>query len=311
MVETGRTIPRVVELCVKTIEARGLSTAGIYRVSGHMSSIQNLKKAFNEGSDVERLIEKEPDINTVAALLKLYFRELREPLMLFDFYPSFIAAAGKHVIHHFFFLSSGHEKKSKHRSQQANLNMIFLIDIEDYNEKLYTIKSLVHSLPEPNFSTLQYLMMHLGHVQDEYQTTKMDSANLAICFAPNLLRQEVDDLTSIINTGKQSSIVDTLIEQREWVFDPYPEDDEEDEEGQGEKEDEPTHHEQDVFVQYETQESVSDEANVFDRALADSEEGHVAREQHPQHQAAIPSASVSHTYPTPPERVMSPPHQPS
>ncbi|KAG0343099.1 Rho GTPase-activating protein 21 [Podila horticola] len=277
VVETGRTIPRVVELCVKTIEARGLSTAGIYRVSGHMSSIQNLKKAFNEGSDVGRLIEKEPDINTVAALLKLYFRELREPLMLFDFYPSFIAAA----------------------------------DIEDYNEKLYTIKSLVHSLPEPNFSTLQYLMMHLGHVQDEYQTTKMDSANLAICFAPNLLRQEVDDLTSIINTGKQSSIVDTLIEQREWVFDPYPEDDEEDEEGQGEKEDEPTHHEQDVFVQYETQETVSDGANVFDRALVDSEEGHVAREQHPQHQAAIPSASVSHTYPTPPERVMSPPHQPS
>jgi hypothetical protein len=55
----------------------------------------------------------------------------------------------------------------------------------------------------------------------------MDSANLAICFAPNLLRQEVDDLTSIINTGKQSSIIDTLIEQQEWVFNPYPEEDDE------------------------------------------------------------------------------------
>ncbi|KAF8985957.1 hypothetical protein BGZ46_000043 [Entomortierella lignicola] len=192
-VEPGRTIPKVVELCIKTIEARGLSTAGIYRVSGHMASIQNLKKSFNEGLDVDKLIEKEPDVNTIAALLKLYFRELREPLMLFDFYPSFIAAA----------------------------------DINEYNEKLYTIKSLVHSLPEANFNTLKYLMMHLGHVQDHYQTTKMDSANLAICFAPNLLRQEVDDLASIINTGKQSSIVDTLIEQREWIFDPYPDDDDE------------------------------------------------------------------------------------
>ncbi|KAG0263657.1 Rho GTPase-activating protein 21 [Mortierella polycephala] len=192
-VEPGRTIPMVVELCVKTIEARGLSTAGIYRVSGHMGSIQNMKRAFNEGSNVEKLVDKEHDVNTIAALLKLYFRELREPVMPFDFYPSFIAAAG----------------------------------IEDYNEKLYTIKSLVHSLPEPNFNTLQYLMMHLGHVQDQYHTTKMDSANLAICFAPNLLRQEVDDLTSIINTGKQSSIIDTLIEQREWIFDPYPEEDEE------------------------------------------------------------------------------------
>ncbi|KAG0093592.1 Rho GTPase-activating protein 21 [Podila epicladia] len=277
VVEPGRTIPNVVELCVKTIEARGLSTAGIYRVSGHMSSIQNLKRAFNEGSDVEKLIEKEPDINTIAALLKLYFRELREPLMLFDFYPSFIAAA----------------------------------DIEDYNEKLYTIKSLVHSLPEPNFSTLQYLMTHLGHIQDQYQTTKMDSANLAICFAPNLLRQEVDDLTSIINTGKQSSIVDTLIEQREWVFDPYPEEDEEDEQGgQGEKEDGVTHHDQDVFVQYETR-ATGDEANVFDRAL-DTEEGHFAQEQHaqPLHATSVP-AGDSHTYLTPPERAMSPPHQPS
>ncbi|KAG0349616.1 Rho GTPase-activating protein 12 [Podila humilis] len=194
-VEPGMSIPRVVELCVESIEARGLSTAGIYRVSGHMSSIQNLKRAFNEGQDVERLIAKEPDVNNIAALLKLYFRELKEPLMLFDFYPSFISAA----------------------------------DIEDYNEKLYTIKSLVHSLPAPNFDTLQYLMMHLGRIQGQYQTTKMDSANLAICFAPNLLRQEVDDLTSIINTGKQSSIVDTLIEQREWVFDPYPEDEDEEE----------------------------------------------------------------------------------
>ncbi|KAF9354553.1 Rho GTPase-activating protein 21 [Mortierella sp. AD094] len=218
-VEPGRTIPKVVELCIKTIEARGLSTAGIYRVSGHMASIQNLKKAFNEGSDVDKLIEKEPDVNTIAALLKLYFRELREPLMLFDFYPSFIAAA----------------------------------DISEYNEKLYTIKSLVHSLPEPNFSTLQYLMMHLGRVQDQYQTTKMDSANLAICFAPNLLRQEVDDLTSIINTGKQSSIVDTLIEQREWIFDPYPEDDEGDEaqEGDGDAKLE--------YQQYEHQQSEYDQ----------------------------------------------------
>ncbi|KAF9579982.1 hypothetical protein BGW38_003543, partial [Lunasporangiospora selenospora] len=210
-IEEGRTVPMVVELCIKTIEARGLSTPGIYRVSGHMSSIQNLKRVFNnitDGTDpatVEQLVDNEPDINTIAALLKLYFRELREPLIMFDFYPSFIVAA----------------------------------EIPDYNEKLYTIKSLVHALPEANFNTLNYLMKHLGRVQDQYATTKMDSANLAICFAPNLLRQEVDDLTSIINTGKQSSIIDTMIEQQEWIFDPYPDDDEEEEEEEavGENED--------------------------------------------------------------------------
>jgi len=95
VVEAGRTVPLIVELCVKAIEARGLMTAGIYRISGQMASIQKMKRAFNEGVDVEQLIEKEPDINTIAALLKLYFRELREPLMVYDFYPLFIAAAGK------------------------------------------------------------------------------------------------------------------------------------------------------------------------------------------------------------------------
>lgn len=209
----------------------------------------------------------------------------------------------------FSFFFSPLDQKSEHDPlPTSHLNFL---DIEDYNEKLYTIKSLVHSLPEPNFSTLQYLMTHLGHIQDQYQTTKMDSANLAICFAPNLLRQEVDDLTSIINTGKQSSIIDTLIEQREWVFDPYPEDDEEEEEvegGQGERDSEPEQHhqEQDVFVQYETQDE--EDVNVFDRALASTEEG-LSREQQPP-QATPPVASVSHTYPTPPQRVMSP-HQPS
>lgn len=207
-----------------------------------------------------------------------------------------------------FFFPPLYQKSEHNPLPISHLNFL---DIEDYNEKLYTIKSLVHSLPEPNFSTLQYLMMHLGHVQDQYQTTKMDSANLAICFAPNLLRQEVDDLTSIINTGKQSSIVDTLIEQREWVFDPYPEDDEEEEEegggGQGDKENAPEQHhqEQDVFVQYETQDE--EDVNVFERALASTEEG-LSREQQPPQ--APPVASVAHTYPTPPERVMSP-HQPS
>ena len=78
--------------------------------------------------------------------------------------------------------------------------------------------------------------MHLGRVQDQYEATKMDSANLALVFAPNLLRQEVDDISSIINTGKQSSIIDTLIEQREWVFDPYPVEDDEEEEDEEEEE---------------------------------------------------------------------------
>ncbi|KAF9422288.1 hypothetical protein BGZ94_008614 [Podila epigama] len=294
VVEAGRTVPKVVELCVKTIEARGLSTPGIYRVSGHMSSIQNLKRAFNEGLDVDKLVAKEPDVNTIAALLKLYFRELHEPLMLFDFYPSFIAAA----------------------------------DIEEYNEKLYTIKSLVHALPEPNFNTLQYLMNHLGHVQDQYSTTKMDSANLAICFAPNLLRQQVDDLTSIINTGKQSSIVDTLIEQREWIFDPYPEDEDEEQEEQEEQEREVDNGSNDYETtnlaqhqqqqqQFENEQLIEDQYQQDNNNVFEREAVYTSPPSHPFDDAQLssslattpPAHTVSSTngQPVLPPRVLSPP----
>jgi hypothetical protein len=34
------------------------------------------------------------DIHNIASLLKLYFRELPEPLLTFDLYDAFIAAAG-------------------------------------------------------------------------------------------------------------------------------------------------------------------------------------------------------------------------
>lgn len=99
-------------------------------------------------------------------------------------------------------------------------------------------------------------MLHLSRIQDQYVTTKMDSANLAICFAPNLLRQEVNDLTSIINTGKQSSIIDTLIEQQEWVFDPYPE---EDDEGEQQALQVATHHTNKAPVEFDEDEVTVEE----------------------------------------------------
>lgn len=40
-------------------------------------------------------LSQEPDINVVTGLLKLYFRELKNPLMTYEYYDWFIDAASK------------------------------------------------------------------------------------------------------------------------------------------------------------------------------------------------------------------------
>ncbi|CAO3651376.1 unnamed protein product [Mucor fragilis] len=91
--EDNGDIPRIVALCVREVEARGLQSVGIYRLSGPASTIQKYRTAFNKGDRVS--LKEEHDINAVTGLLKLYFRELRNPLMTHEYYDWFIEAASK------------------------------------------------------------------------------------------------------------------------------------------------------------------------------------------------------------------------
>ncbi|KAI7906874.1 Rho GTPase activation protein [Cokeromyces recurvatus] len=112
--EENGDIPHVVSLCIKEVEARGLKSVGIYRLSGPASTIQKYKLAFNKGKRSLYVIigeqkkikpityigehvsfREEHDINTVTGLLKLYFRELKQPLMTYEYYGWFIEAASK------------------------------------------------------------------------------------------------------------------------------------------------------------------------------------------------------------------------
>lgn len=86
---------------------------GIYRLSGTTSRVQALKAAFNKGkrecdtigrcsstdflADVNSVDvlsdEWSADINVVSGCLKLWFRELPEPLLTYGLYHQFIDAA--------------------------------------------------------------------------------------------------------------------------------------------------------------------------------------------------------------------------
>lgn len=65
----------------------GLHEVGIFRLPGQASRIQALKELYDSGSQED--FSSTEDVHTVASLLKLYLRELPEPVVPFVFYESY------------------------------------------------------------------------------------------------------------------------------------------------------------------------------------------------------------------------------
>ncbi|KAI8591715.1 Rho GTPase activation protein [Geranomyces variabilis] len=181
-------IPAVVRLCVEQVDKRGLTSQGIYRLSGNASTIQKLKVQFNAQEKVD-LGAEDLDINAVASTLKLYFRELDDPLIPFAFYDRFIAAA----------------------------------KLEDYNARLIELKNLVQAIPRPNYDTFEFIIRHLARVMSHSAENKMEPSNLAIVFGPTLIRPPEGDGTSgytnILNMSYQNLLVEAVLVQVDWIFD--------------------------------------------------------------------------------------------
>ena len=86
-------VPEFVEKLCQHIEEHGLTTDGLFRIPG---SVKNIKAAKDFIDKTGHL----PDMNSLSihdctALLKMFLRELPEPLLTNRMYPYFIAAASK------------------------------------------------------------------------------------------------------------------------------------------------------------------------------------------------------------------------
>lgn len=69
-----------------------IDTEGIFRRSGNISRINELKRRINEGNFFEMSSE---DTHVVAGLLKTFLRDLSEPLLTYDLYDEIIQFLGK------------------------------------------------------------------------------------------------------------------------------------------------------------------------------------------------------------------------
>lgn len=92
----GSAIPLIVYQCLQAVDLFGLRVEGIYRASGSAVHVSKLRAIFNHDSSQVDFRNPEHffhDVNSVAGLLKTFFRELPDPLLTREKYVEFIEAA--------------------------------------------------------------------------------------------------------------------------------------------------------------------------------------------------------------------------
>ncbi|KAA3676033.1 Rac GTPase-activating protein 1 [Paragonimus westermani] len=121
-------IPALVIHCVTEVLARGMQVVGIYRVSGSEKHVHELYEKFFT-SKVTPVLARVDDIHVVCGCLKLFLRNLSEPLVTFAERPVLASVSAS--------------------SQLGDEN------------SLQQVVDVLDSLPAPNRDTLSYLMLHL------------------------------------------------------------------------------------------------------------------------------------------------------
>ncbi|KAF2477269.1 GTPase activating protein [Lindgomyces ingoldianus] len=182
----GSPVPMVVYQCIQAVDLYGLEVEGIYRIPGTSSHIQAMKALFDtDGSQVDfRNPEAfQHDVNSVAGLLKQFFRELPDPLLTSEFYSKYIEAAR----------------------------------IEDDTMRRDSMHALINALPDPNYATLRALVLHLYRVQQASEVNRMSTANLGICWAPSIMGPHKGN--NMADAGLQARVIITILDNVLQIFD--------------------------------------------------------------------------------------------
>ncbi|UJR37747.1 hypothetical protein I4U23_030441 [Adineta vaga] len=150
---TQQHVPLIISSCVSAINRLGLHNQGIFRVPGAQVDINQFKEAFEKGEDPLVNITGR-DMNSVAGVLKLYFRELKEPLFARDMFDSFIGC---------------------------------IVDVESEEKCVDNVCQVVKLLPRPIFIVMRYFFAFLNHLAEYSDENMMDASNLASCLTPTLM----------------------------------------------------------------------------------------------------------------------------
>nr|WEL12731.1 phosphoinositide-3-kinase regulatory subunit alpha/beta/delta [Halisarca dujardinii] len=178
-------IPAIVEECIRVVEEAGLEVEGVYRMSARQADVTSLKRSFEEGERRETANLTWEEVHIYANLLKLYFRELPDPLFTFQAYNSFVEAA---------------------------------TETSDHGQLFRTAFDLVEALPSQHKDTIYVTLRHLYKVSQNGSCNRMSAKNLAVIFGPSLIRPRPEEIDKLIqNNEHHIHIVEALMQRGPWT----------------------------------------------------------------------------------------------
>ncbi|XP_051769084.1 SLIT-ROBO Rho GTPase-activating protein 2 isoform X3 [Ctenopharyngodon idella] len=181
--EPSQIIPLMVESCIRFISRHGLHHEGIFRVSGSQVEVNDIKNAFERGEDPLAGDQNDHDMDSIAGVLKLYFRGLEHAL-----FP-------KEVFH----------------------DLMSCVSMENLQDRAVHIRKVLLSLPSNTLVIMRYLFAFLNHLSQYSDDNMMDPYNLAICFGPTLMSvPEGHDQVSC--QAHVNELIKTIIIHHESIF---------------------------------------------------------------------------------------------
>ncbi|XP_036073874.1 rho GTPase-activating protein 18 isoform X2 [Rousettus aegyptiacus] len=185
----GTKIPLIFQKLISRIEEGGLETEGLLRIPGAAIRIKNLcqelEAKFYEGTFNWDSVKQ----HDAASLLKLFVRELPQPLLSVEYLKAFQAVQ----------------------------------NLPTKKQQLQALNLLVILLPDANRDTLKALLEFLQRVIDNKEKNKMTVMNVAMVMAPNLFMCHALDLKSseqreFVMAAGTANIMNLLIKYQKLLW---------------------------------------------------------------------------------------------
>ncbi|KKK12695.1 hypothetical protein AOCH_000364 [Aspergillus ochraceoroseus] len=176
-------IPAIVTRCIQEVELRGMDMEGIYRKSGASSAIQTIREGFERSPQDYDISDPDLDIHAVTSALKQYFRKLPMPLITYDVYEKIIETG----------------------------------EITSQSARIDALQKSLGELPRAHQDVLEFLVFHLKRVVEREKENLMTSQNIAVVFAPTIMRPEslAREMTDV---QKKNEVLKFLVDNCQEVF---------------------------------------------------------------------------------------------
>eukprot|EP01096_Ripella_sp_DP13-Kostka_P016176 TRINITY_DN7794_c0_g2_i1.p1 TRINITY_DN7794_c0_g2~~TRINITY_DN7794_c0_g2_i1.p1 ORF type:complete len:626 (+),score=313.72 TRINITY_DN7794_c0_g2_i1:140-2017(+) len=175
-------IPVIITSIISYLRDGYMDLENIFRASGTPAEVKLLRESFDKGEvvDVKTTIT-EPHSACVA--LKLFLRDLADPLLTRDLYPSFCTAAG----------------------------------IANEERKIQQMRDLLEMVPPQNFNVIKYLVEFLHQLTLRSEVNKLTVVNASRIFSQMFCRDQ--DLTIDKDELQRScDVLELLISKYEVLF---------------------------------------------------------------------------------------------